>query len=67
MTVSTIVVLKVFDGLILRVLVNTHHVVYSLAGVFDINAKVRDVFIENILIIFNYVGALDWTSDEHPS
>jgi len=67
MTVSTIVVLKVFDGLILRVRVNIHHVVYSLARVFDIQAKVRDVFIVIILIIFNYVGTLDWTSDEHPS
>jgi len=67
MTVSTIVVLKVFDGLILRVRVNIQHVVYSLARVFDIHAKVRDVFKEIILIIFSYIGALDWTSDEHPS
>jgi hypothetical protein len=61
-TVGALVILKVFNGIILRPGVNIHLVIYSLTRIFDVYAKVRDVVLVPIFISLNYVEALDWTS-----
>jgi len=50
----------------LRVRDNIDLVVYSLTRIFDVDAKVGDVVIKIIFLNFDYIGAFDWTSDEHP-
>ena len=60
-------VLEVFDSFVLRIQVNIPLVVESLARIFDVKAKVRDVIVVFISMILHYIGPLDWTSDEHPS
>jgi len=67
LTVGTLVILKVFNGLKLRLRIYIHLVIYSLTWIFDVHAKVRDVVIPIIFTIFNYVKALDWTNDMNPS
>jgi len=67
LTVGTIVILKVFKGLMLSIRVYIHLVIYSLARIFDVHAKVRDVVIQIILTVFNYIEALNWTSEGYPS
>jgi len=67
LTVGTDVILKVFDGLICRIEVNIQLVIESLARIFDVKAKVRDVVIPEIGTILDCIGALDWTADGCPS
>jgi hypothetical protein len=42
-------------------------VVYSLARVFDMHSKVRDIFLMIVFTVFNTKKALDWTSNKQPS
>ena len=67
MTVGAIVMLEVFDGPIGRIQVNIQLVIESLARIFDVKAKVRDVVIIPICTILDCIGALDWTADNYPS
>ena len=67
MTVGAIVMLEVFDGPIGRIEVNIQLVIESLARIFHVKAKVRDVVIDAICTILHYIGPLDWTADGYPS
>ena len=67
MTVGAIVILEVFDGPIGRIYVYVQLVIESLARIFDVKAKVRDVVIKLICTIHDCIGALDWTADGYPS
>ena len=60
-------VLEVFDGFVLWIQVNIPLVVESLARIFDVKAKVRDVIVLIIFTILHYIGPLDWTTDGYPS
>ena len=61
-------VFEVFDRGMCRVEANTlGGVVNNLTRVFNIDAKVTYVFILRIFFNFNYIGALDWTSNKLPS
>jgi len=66
-TVGASVILQVFNGLMLQVQENIMLVIYSLTRIINIHAKVRDVVLRIIYTVFNYVEALYWTYDEHPS
>ena len=65
-TVSTVVILEVLDNPISRVKVDIQLVVNSLARIFNIYAKVRDVIIIIIATVFNDVRSFDWTSKGCP-
>ena len=67
LTVGTSVIFEVFNGLVLWVRVNIHHVVYSLTRIFNVHAKVRNIVVQLIFTVFNHIESLDWTSDGHPS
>jgi len=66
-TVGASVILQVFNGLMLQVQENIQLVIYSLTRIIDIHAKVRGVVVLSIFAVFNYVEALYWTYDGHPS
>jgi len=66
LTVGAIVILEVFDGPIGRIYVYVQLVIESLARIFDVKSKVRDIFIFVIGTILDCIGALDWTANEYP-
>ena len=67
MTVGAIVKLEVSDCPNGRIKFNLQLVIESLARIFDVKAKVRDVVIILICTILDCIGALDWTADGYPS
>jgi hypothetical protein len=67
LTVGAIVKLEVFDCPIGRIKVYLQLVIESLARIFDVKAKVRNVVIEDITTILHCIRALDWTTDGYPS
>jgi hypothetical protein len=67
LTVGTLVILEIFDGPIGRIYVNVQLVIESMARIFDVKAKVRDIVLYIIFTILLYVRPLDWTTDGYPS
>jgi hypothetical protein len=55
LTVGALVILEVFDGPISRIKVDVQLVIDSLARIFDVKAKVRDVVISLILTILDCI------------
>jgi hypothetical protein len=55
LTVGVVVILEVFDGPIGRIYVNVQLVIESLARIFDVKAKVRDVVVRLVCTILHCI------------
>jgi len=67
LTVGSIMILEVFDSPIGRIYVNVQLVIESLARIFDVKTKVRDIVVNPTRTILDYIRPLNWTADRYPS